>query len=168
MHSNKCLQWRYSPVLPALTPRRPRCHHTCPPQLPRRQHSAWGDSACHPADAGDAVPRVDDVPTSTRAHANRPLPAARCPLTTTAMPKPRAGRRANAKGGKVLKTSPLQLDPDDPADNAFQLVRPRFSVIAIFHLRYARTDTSCLSQPRKGRRAQYPGRARAADNRESG
>ena len=45
--------------------------------------------------------------------------------------KQRAGRRANArggaKGGKARKTaSSFELDPNDPADNAFELVSPRF------------------------------------------
>ena len=121
---------RYPPLPPAITPSSLHTDTAAPPQLPRRQHSACGDAARHPADAGDAVPRVDDNAHPTRGSHQPPDPPRR-PLTSV-MPKRRAGCRANlaragAKGGKVGKSSSLDIDPNNPVDNAFVLVSSRFS-----------------------------------------
>ena len=75
----------------------------------------------------------------TRFPASLHIPARGKPQPTSSPPpstmpkKQRAGRRANArggaKGGKARKTaSSLDLDANDPADNAFKLVSPRFLV----------------------------------------
>ena len=121
---------RYPPLPPAITPSSLHTDTAAPPNSPGVSTAP----AVTPRDTRRTLETRFPASTTTHIrrgdHTNHRIPPRR-PLTSV-MPKRRAGRRANlaragAKGGKVGKSSSLDIDPDGPADNAFELVSSRFS-----------------------------------------